>query len=157
SYFNAPGTDNVAGGHNGSLQGGLTTDTGKVGTYAFSFNGTDAYLQVPHSTAFNTNTLTLEAWVNPTTTTRTPAILTKINNTVAGGSSWGLFMVGGKLRLGVYNSDNTGWVYDSTNVVLTAGVWKHVAGTYNASTGQTHLYVNGVEVSTTQVDGHAVS
>ena len=54
-------------GHNGALVN-ATYGPGKVGK-AFSFNGTDAYVQVPKSTAwdFGTKDFTIDLWVNFTT------------------------------------------------------------------------------------------
>jgi hypothetical protein len=54
-------------GHNGTLVN-ATYGAGKVGK-SFSFNGTDAYVQVPKSTAwdFGTKDFTIDLWVNFTT------------------------------------------------------------------------------------------
>ena len=50
----------------------------------------------------------------------------------AQGKSWALSMLdGGKLRFGPYQDFATGRVVDTTNAVLTAGQWHHVAGTFD--------------------------
>jgi hypothetical protein len=53
-------------GHTGTLHGGTTwTASGKYGK-ALSFNGTNAYVNIPNSSLLQLRTaMTLEAWVNP--------------------------------------------------------------------------------------------
>ena len=61
-----PGDGNandIAGGNNGSLQGGATASAaGEVGS-AFSFDGTNGYVQIPDAPALKPTNLTVEAWV----------------------------------------------------------------------------------------------
>src|SRR3954462_13092540 len=53
----------IVGSNNGTLQGGATAAaTGNVG-FAFSFNGTNGYVQIPDSPAFHPAVFTIEAWV----------------------------------------------------------------------------------------------
>jgi hypothetical protein len=54
--------DSVSG-NNGTLQGGVIFAAGEVGQ-AFSFNGSNSYVQVPDSSSLRlTNELTVEFWV----------------------------------------------------------------------------------------------
>jgi lysophospholipase L1-like esterase len=61
-----PGDGNardITGTNSGSLQGGaLATTQGMVGS-VFSFDGTNAYVQIPDSAAFHPTNLTIECWV----------------------------------------------------------------------------------------------
>ena len=61
-----PGDGNardIAGTNNGNLQGGASATTpGLIGS-AFSFDGTNAYVQVPDSAASHPTNLTIECWV----------------------------------------------------------------------------------------------
>jgi hypothetical protein len=61
-----PGDGNandIAGTNNGILLGGATaTDVGVVGS-AFSFDGTNSYVQIADSSVLEPSTLTIEAWV----------------------------------------------------------------------------------------------
>jgi lysophospholipase L1-like esterase len=61
-----PGDGNardIAGTNNGSLQGGASATTPGVVGSAFSFDGTNAYVQVPDSAVFHPTNLTIECWV----------------------------------------------------------------------------------------------
>jgi Concanavalin A-like lectin/glucanases superfamily/Immunoglobulin domain/Lectin C-type domain/Chitobiase/beta-hexosaminidase C-terminal domain len=64
SWWRAEGnTLDQAGGNNGTLSGGTTFINGEVGQ-AFSFNGTNGYLEVPDSPSLRlSNELTIEFWV----------------------------------------------------------------------------------------------
>ena len=61
-----PGDGNandLAGSNNGALQGGSTASAaGEVGQ-AFSFNGTNSFVQIPDSATLRPTNLTIEAWV----------------------------------------------------------------------------------------------
>src|SRR4051812_22142231 len=61
-----PGDGNantIFGTNNGTLQGGATgTAAGEVNT-AFSFDGTNSFVQIPDSTLLHPTNLTIEAWV----------------------------------------------------------------------------------------------
>jgi len=125
-------------GNNGALQGGTSwTTAGKYGN-AISFNGTNAYVNIPSSTSLQlTSAMTLEAWVNPS-------------------------VVNGVWRDVIYKGkDNYYLDADSTSGKpatratsggalfgtgpLTVNTWTHLAGTYDGVT--LRLYVNGVQVS----------
>src|SRR5206468_523256 len=78
----------------GTNHGNLTNTTfaaGKVGQ-AFSFNGNNAFIQIPHSTSLNfTNQISILAWVNPTGTNVTTRLLDK--HTFGGSDGWHLQIV----------------------------------------------------------------
>jgi hypothetical protein len=130
----------ITGGHNGTLQDGVTFGTGRVGQ-AFSLNGafpSGAYVSVPHDPAFNfSNALTLEAWVKPTDGA-SRYIMTK-------GEDSFFLAVGGDYAAGnqlsfYLNNVSGGWLYGSSDLV-TDGNWHHVAATYDGAT--INLYVDG--------------
>src|SRR2546430_9297113 len=62
-WWTGDGTANtIAGTNNGTLQGGATASAaGEVGT-AFSFDGTNSYVQIADSTVLHPTNLTIEAW-----------------------------------------------------------------------------------------------
>ena len=64
-----PGDGNandIIGGNNGILQNGATFATGMVGQ-AFSLNGTNHFVQVPHNASINLGgDYTVDAWIQPT-------------------------------------------------------------------------------------------
>src|SRR5215471_17609139 len=61
-----PGDGNalaIVGTNNGSLQGGATaTNAGFIGS-AFTFDGTNSFVQIPDSPLFHPTNFTVEAWV----------------------------------------------------------------------------------------------
>src|SRR5262249_24052134 len=61
-----PGDGNatdIIGTNNGIFQGGATASgAGFIGS-AFSFDGTNSYVQIPDSSVFHPSNLTIEAWV----------------------------------------------------------------------------------------------
>ena len=63
--FNA---NDSAGGNNGTLEGGVTYAAGEAGQAAFSFNGTNGYVDIPYAPSLSPSTaVTVEAWINPAT------------------------------------------------------------------------------------------
>ncbi len=62
-------TDVSGSGNSGTISGAVWSSAGKFGR-ALSFNGTNAFVNVPHSASLNlTTTMTLEAWVKPSKVT----------------------------------------------------------------------------------------
>ena len=53
----------IAGTNNGLLQGGATATAAGIGGGAFSFDGTNAYVQVPDAAALRPTNFTVETWV----------------------------------------------------------------------------------------------
>jgi RHS repeat-associated protein len=72
------GASDVAGGHNGSLQGGATTGPGLI-NQAFILNGTNAYVSIPDTSALNvsSNDFSVTLWVNFTNTTGEQVLIEK--------------------------------------------------------------------------------
>ncbi|MEU0563940.1 PQQ-dependent sugar dehydrogenase, partial [Nonomuraea sp. NPDC005983] len=68
--------DSSGSNNNGTTSNTTWTNSGKYGK-ALSFNGTNAWITIANSPSLQLNTLTLEAWVNPTTTGGYHTILTK--------------------------------------------------------------------------------
>lgn len=123
--------------HNGTLGGGITFAPGKVGQ-AFSFDGIDDYVSVPHSDDFNpTGPFSVELWIKAL-----PSML------------GGYFLVIDKSHGG---ADSTGWViqgdptgrlvfgfpyaFAQGTAVVADDQWHHVAGVYTGT--QMELYIDG--------------
>ena len=141
-----PGDGNandVQGGNNGTLQGGATFTSGKVGQ-AFSFNGS-SWVSVPDAANLHfTSQFTLDAWVNPVSLSGFPMIFSKFGS--ANDSSYELHLQpDGSVRANVSGNGSTLDALVSGAGVVTAGTWSQVATTFNA--GDWKIYVNGVVVA----------
>ena len=147
--------NNLLGTNNGTLQGGATASApGFIGN-AFTFDGTNGYVQIPNSPSLQPTNLTIEAWVRFTSldssagTSGSPAgdqyIVFKQNTrssnfegfdlskTRVAGSDYFRFLV-------TSASGQTALIRSSS--IISTGVWYHVAAMRGSNF--TQLYVNGV-------------
>src|SRR5215470_16337805 len=63
-WWPGDGTANdVAGGYNGTLQGGASASAPGLDGSAFNFDGTNSFVQIPDAPALRPTNLTIEAWV----------------------------------------------------------------------------------------------
>jgi hypothetical protein len=132
--------DDLAGGHDGTLRNGATFAPGLVGQ-AFSLDGTNDYVRIPHALGLTPASVTVEAWIKPDRVNKWMRIFCSqlsyqlnlsnrgeiaslIRPTLRGGESY-LSLRGGNVPV---------------------GEWSHVACTYDAPSGQWRLYVDGVQV-----------
>jgi hypothetical protein len=105
------------------------------------------------SLSFSTNTITVEAWINPTswkTNIFEGSIVVKEQNTSNNGF---MFRAGNQGRLNfAIGANGLPWVELTTaNPVLSLNVWQHVAATYNGT--RMRLFVNGVKVDSLNYTG----
>jgi len=154
-YAGEGDTRNQQGSGVGTFNGTPTYSTDYVGQ-SFSLNGTDRYVEVPSaSEPFNVSSLSVEAWVNTTTTNGDPNTATPKYRTIAskfngaGGASWSLDMEqGGAIVFSVYDGTTTNYRAVRTSgagAILAANDWKHVAATFDQTTQAISLYVNGAD------------
>jgi len=143
----------LIGGNTGALEGGATaTAAGFVGE-AFSFDGTNSYVQIPNSAALDPAVFTLEAWVR----------FSSLNSAGSGGSPAGDQYI-------VFKQNSSTWSFEGIDLsktrtssgdvfrflvtsasgaseqlnsvtTISAGVWYHVAAVRGSN--YTQLYVNG--------------
>ncbi|MSY91104.1 MAG: hypothetical protein F2654_03145, partial [Actinobacteria bacterium] len=113
-----------------------------LGGSAASFNGTSSRILLPRSPAFVSGDSTVEAWINPATTTGVQWIYSKGQTNVAG--QIGLNLTGGAL-VGWYSASAA----SSATGVVPVGRWSHVAMT--VSGGSMVLYVNGTVVGSAPI------
>ncbi len=99
------------------------------------FDGVNDFVNLPFVVS---GSYTKEAWINPTTVSGSPNILS--------GTGTALFINNGQLAAG-HSSTFFSDVINPTPNSLPAGVWTHVAVTYDAATNTMNLYQNGVLVS----------
>ena len=151
----ATAADQSGNGNNGTLTNATWAGAG-AGRFgnALSFNGTNAFVNVPHSSSLAlTSAMTMEAWIRPTTLTVSDwnTVLFKERSGYYG---WALYANTGSNR-------PSGNVYTSADhdlrgtAQLPAGTWTHLAATYDGTV--VALYVNGTQVSTTFASGSIIS
>lgn len=153
-WWPGDGTPNdVAGGNNGLLLGGASASAPGLDGSAFSFDGTNGYVQIPDSPALRPTNFTVEAWVR----------FSSLDSAGSGGSPAGdqyiVFKQNtrasdfegidvGKTRIG--GSDYFQFIVSSASgqsahiesvTAVGAGVWYHVAATRDPNS--IRLYVNG--------------
>ncbi len=125
---------------------------------AVAFGGrTDDYLDVAPELDDGLAEWTLEAWVNPTNTTSAGAgtIVRRVVQNLSGGSQAVNYVMGletngaGGLRLYAGYVMASGVPFMLRAGSVPAGVWTHVAATYNRLTTTLTLYTNGVFAATT--------
>jgi hypothetical protein len=142
-----PGDGNandIQAGNTGTLQGSATYANGKVGQ-AFSLNGTNAYVSAP-STAANDPTgagtgASMEAWFYlnqlPSAAGHPMFIVSK-----SGTSGTDLF------ELRIDPDDRIKFLFRAggvdANIIVQTGVWYHVVGTFDLTSGTASIYINGV-------------
>jgi hypothetical protein len=125
--------------NDGMLKGGATFAPGIVGQ-AFSLNGTDAYVQAPANVAQDPTTAgSLDAWVY---FNQLPSGAGHPMEVIAKGGNGTDFEIGTDTdnKFKFYIAAGTNVI---SNTVAQAGVWYHIAGTWDSTVGL-KIYVNGM-------------
>jgi uncharacterized delta-60 repeat protein len=156
SWWAADGTalDSVST-NNGVLQGAVSCAKGLVGV-ALSFDGVSSFAIVPDSDSLRLTTqLTIEAWINPRSVNANRGIVSKVGG--AGGAFGYQFLLQGNTLVGQFNDFGQGWPSAKIQSVglIAAGVWSHVAWTYDQSAMK--LYLNGQPVKTNAIGPRSIA
>jgi hypothetical protein len=135
----------IAGGNNGTLENGATFGSGEVGE-AFSFNGSDQYVQIPDSPSLRPASVTLECWFNGSIAVLNGNLISK---PVGSGyyDSWDMWIGYGYLT-GVVGSSSNLATYVTNAFTPVPGVWYHAAYTFDSVAKIQTLYLNGAVVAT---------
>ncbi len=139
--------------NNGSLHNPATANaTGIVGT-AFSFDGTNAYVQIPDATSLRPTNFTLEAWVKFTSLNSagsggSPAgdqyIIFKQNSRASDFEGFDLSKTrvsGGDVFRLLVSSSSGAYAQVKSTTLINTGIWYHVAAIRGTNFMQ--VYVNG--------------
>ncbi len=155
SWWPGDGNGNdIAGTNNGTLINGTTFVAGMVGQ-AFSLDGVDDEVLVPHNSNQNTGgQITIDAWVNPSSYGHGRPIAQKRSSSNVGGytfetthSPWG---PDNGLQFVIWIGGTPYTVQTLANVVA-VDTWQHIAATFDGVTMK--IYVNGIEKASTLVSG----
>jgi hypothetical protein len=115
----------------------------------FSFNGSNSSLVSSTSTAYDSQTITMECWFYPATLTQDGFLFEKgaVNSQysmfLAFGNTFYFRTIGGTIN----NQDTT----FTSSSYLTANAWNHVVCTYNGSAKI--IYANGVQATSVNASG----
>ena len=140
-------TDISGGGHNATLNGGYGTTTFNS-NQVVTLNGSSGYV-LPSSFGTQLSTgFTNNVWVYPTTTSN-GIIISEWGGTPPNGwTDAQIALVSGRIRGGVFDPGNfspTGYI---TGPTFSANTWYNIAMTYNSTTKDLMLYINGTLNST---------
>jgi len=139
-------TDSSGSGNTGAISGAVSSAAGKFGR-ALSFDGVNDVVSVADSNTLDLTTgMTLEAWVNPSTS------LTGWKDVIYKGDD-NYYLMGCSSSLAPAAGGKYGGVYGEVfgTAALAANTWTHLAATYDGATLK--LYVNGVLVASTPQTG----
>ncbi|OYT63936.1 hypothetical protein B6V01_002875 [Methanosarcinales archaeon ex4572_44] len=124
---------------------GATLVKGKYGK-ALGFNGKNDYVDISRSSSFNSNNITVEAWISPGTY---PIHTGNLNKTIIhkgdekGGSSPFTFdLADSKIEFAV-SENGSDWDRVEGRTSLNLNRWYHVAGIYRYNDRFLAVYVNG--------------
>jgi hypothetical protein len=113
---------------------------------AYSFNGTDNYINVPTSPSLNTgNAITISAWIKPISTSG-QYIVSKAASS-GGGGPYSLDIYPGSIRF-MLDLNNLQVILNGAHSIK-QNVWQHISATYDGSVMK--VYYNG------QLDGSTLA
>jgi len=136
--------DNSTYGNNGTFNGGLSTSDINAGNYGYAleFDGSDDYVEVVSSDLDITGDLTVEAWVYPETYNPVSSVDRRILiNRIDGNNAYQITCWSGGGFIFAVNDGGTQYKNDSRG--YSTHTWYHLLGTYDATSHEIILYVNG--------------
>jgi len=129
-----------AGGHTGTLDSGpYWTDSGQIDT-ALQFDGLNDRVIVAHDDALSVaDALTISAWIKNDSPDMFGVYRILSKETDGSNDNFWLSVQGGRMWFGV------GGQFFTDGSTPTTGMWHHVAATFDASSGEVHMYFDGIE------------
>jgi hypothetical protein len=138
-------------GNNGTINGGVSYGPGEVGQ-AFNFDGTTGYISIPASPSLNIGVgsgITMECWINPSHLGPVGAagrpIVEYDSPSAAATELW--FENGSILYANLVDTNGGNHTISSAQNSIVTNTWQHVAVTYDKSSGNCFLYINGVQAA----------
>jgi YD repeat-containing protein len=150
SLWPGEGTANdIVGGNHGTFSGAGFLP-GLAGGQAFSFNGVNAFIDVPSSATLGaiTPAITVAGWINPQPTISGRGTVFARRSPGVGESF--TIRIDGFGRIALFVGDTSGVVvFSSAPGVIQFDQWQHIAAMANAATGLVTAFVNGKQVALT--------
>ncbi|MDQ4120700.1 MAG: carboxypeptidase regulatory-like domain-containing protein [Acidobacteriota bacterium] len=159
AWYAADGNANdISGnGNHGILENGATFAVGQV-VQAFSFDGNDDVVSIPHNANQNINgSFSAEAWIFPESLPNLgPRIFDKDDNSNLE-NRWLLALANdgtnvNSLAVVINNNDLV-----APNNSISLNQWNHVAFSYNGASGELKLFINGVQLAARTLSGQTTS
>ena len=144
-----------------ALSGTPAWAAGKVGSYAFDFNGSTAYATAPDDASLDlTNQITVAAWIKPEVVATQDLIKKAINGGTNGfelslatsTSTWPQKVF---FRINQVANGDTYRVNSTTLYPVDGNTWMHVAATFDGA--NLKLYINGQLEATTPAAGQSIA
>ena len=155
AWWSGDGHPNDIQGTNNGTFSAATYASGKVGQ-AFSLNGSSAFVEIPDTPSVSiAGAISIDAWINPTTTVAFQTILSKYDSP-ANQLSYILGVnAGGGLRFVVYQTGDGSISrgVDTASGFVPTGTFTHVAATFDPATQAIKIYVNGVDTNAALIAG----
>ncbi len=133
--------------NHGLISGATLTNEGRF-KEGYKFDGVNDYINVSDTVSLNPTSITITAWVKPSTTTY-GTIIMKYNSSNKG---YGYYAGGGSS--GVEQRFFVDGVSADANNFLTVNQWNHIAVAYN--TTHVFFYLNGVSDGTSALAGGTI-
>ena len=151
SWWPAEGDANdIQGSNDGTPVGTVTFAPGEVGQ-AFNFDGASGFENMGTPASLDlTNTLTLDAWINPSDSNKNGVYFGKASSSQ---NDYALFLLGD--LTGCIKTSDGAEHFLHTGFVPPAGQWTHIALVYDGS--NEIVYANGIEVGRLAVSGNIAS
>ncbi|MCU0735752.1 MAG: DUF4082 domain-containing protein [Methylotetracoccus sp.] len=144
--------------NNGTISGATRVSNGKYGK-AVSFGGANSWITIPHSASLDlAGGMTIEAWVKSASASLGDQRVGVLSKEASGGAVYELIAnsgttsaAGGPLA-GILTAGSA-WKETVADIPLMADTWRHLAATYDSSTGYLRMYVDGTQVDRSQTSG----
>lgn len=117
---------------------------GASSNYALDFDGLSDYVEIPDNALLSGGagkSITVEAWVKPDVVSGTRPIVQKFLD--GGTKDWGMQIADGTIEVGI-ESNGDDWLMAGGNI--SAGVWTHIAFSFDNPSNVARLFVNGIEI-----------
>jgi hypothetical protein len=152
--------DSSGNGNNGTWSGsGTHYTTGKVGSYAGQFNGSDDYVNGGNGTSLNPTKITLAVWVKANSFGNSKRIIEKAYTSFGEPYSQYNFIIGDTAPYDYFafqaSINGTRKQAAIPHGSVTTGVWYYVVGTFDGT--NLRIYLNGIEKAVTSASGNISS